>query len=102
MKTIPVLAFCAMVIPLPLVAGDSSSDLREQCLKATNMGEKFCTCLAEKAKAELSVDGLSLYIATMAKDKAKISELRGRMPMPDMVKAGTSMASLPAKCSQSQ
>ena len=92
-------AFCiAFFISLaPAVASDVE-DFVKACNGATNLGEDVCRCTGENAQKDLSADGFDFLVASLAKDDATTSTLRGRLGMQDLMQASMYMTKGPARC----
>ncbi len=74
--------------------------LATACHATTNMGETICACVAKKAGADLSPDGLEFLVAMLEKNEARMAELRGRLSLPDAAQAGMFMVNAPAACAR--
>ena len=83
-------------------AKPSGNEFTQACVSTSNMGEALCECIADKAGTELSDDGFAFLVASLNEDQKTADELRSKMPMDEMVKAGMFMTSAPATCASEQ
>ena len=92
-------AFClAMFTGLAPAAASDIDDFVKACNGATNLGEKVCRCTGENAQKDLSADGFDFLVASLAKDDATTSDLRGKLGMQDLMQASLYMTKGPARC----
>lgn len=75
-------------------------DFVAACGKSTNLEPNICQCTGEKAKADLSADGYAFLVASLNEDTAKTEELRGKLPLPELMKASMFMTKGPAACAK--
>ena len=61
-------------------------------------GEPTCICLANKADHRLTPGGFSFLVASFNKDDAKTKELRGKLGVSELMKAGMFMVNTPKEC----
>jgi hypothetical protein len=73
-------------------------DFVAACLSASNMGRDLCTCIAGKAKAELSETGYAFVLASLRSDEARTVALRSALTIQEATSAGTFMTRAPGKC----
>lgn len=91
----------AAALLLAACGGSASADqaqIAEACEETTNMGEAICDCVAEKAVADLSEDGVAFLAAMLKGNDKKTEELRGQMPFDELTAAGLFMVSAPGDC----
>ena len=81
--------------------GTSSARLTEICKTTTNMSAQVCDCVGKKADADLSPDALAFLVASMDKQEAKAAELRSKLTLQEVTKAGMFFVSAPASCATS-
>ncbi len=96
---IATLALAVMAIPAAATER-SESDFVTACTKSSNLSSAICECSAGKAKGELSPDGFALLVATLEGNDSVAAQLRGRMPLDQVMKAGTFMSRGPAQCAK--
>lgn len=78
--------------------GGALEEFTLACMAHSNLERPICECTGKKADAALSDDGLAFLTAMLQKDTERADDLRQRMPAPEIVTAGTFMASGPAQC----
>lgn len=79
-------------------AAASTSRLTEICKTTTNMAAQVCDCVGEKAGKELSADALAFLVATMDKQESTAEELRSKLSLEEITKAGMFFVTAPASC----
>ena len=83
----------------PAVAAErSEDDFVKACTTSSNLSVAVCECSAKKAKGELTPDGFSLLVATLEGNDAVAAQLRSKLPIDQVMKAGTFMTRGPAAC----
>jgi hypothetical protein len=81
------------------IAGDrTEADFTRACAASSNLSAATCECSAAKARAELTPDGFSFLVATLEGNEAAAAKLRGKLPIDQVMKAGTFMTRGPAAC----
>lgn len=70
----------------------------ELCGSTTNMSPEVCRCLGDKAEADLSPLAREFLVASLAKEEARVTELRGRLTVEETMKAGMFMVNGPRAC----
>ena len=97
-------AACAIALAAstaPAAAAErTDAEFVAACTASSNLPEGVCDCSAAKARAELSTDGFALVVATLEGDDQAAAALRSRMPMDQLMKAGTFMTRGPAQCAK--
>jgi len=81
-------------------SGRADRDFVAACLSASNMSESMCTCLAEKADADLSENSQQFLIATLNEDQDRVVELRTQMSFEEMSSAGMFMIGGSTECAR--
>lgn len=76
-----------------------SARLTEICRTTTNMGAEVCDCVGKKASEELTPDALSFLVASMDNQEERAEELRGKLGLAELTKAGMFFVTAPASCS---
>jgi hypothetical protein len=85
----------------PLFAAErSEEDFVKACTANSNLSPAVCECSAKKAKAELTPDGYSLLVATLEGNDSAAAQLRSKLPVEQVMKAGTFMTRPPAQCAK--
>jgi len=79
-------------------ADRTDADFRKACEAGSNLSAAVCTCSAAKARLELTRDGFSLLVATLEGDETAAAKLRSKLPIDQVMKAGTFMTRGPAAC----
>jgi hypothetical protein len=87
-------------IPCAGAAERTEADFVKACTASSNLSAAICACSAAKAKAELTADGFALLLATLEGDDKTAAELRSRLPLEQVMKAGTFMTRGPAQCAR--
>ena len=97
MKTILMTGLAAAALAaLPALA--SPGIIEAECHAQLNMPAGACACLGRTAGEELNDDEMALVVAMVTKDEPAAAELRGRMPIDQLTKAGMFMTTAPARC----
>lgn len=98
----PAIVFPALLASAVLTAcsgaGPSKREFAKACTDVTNMPDQVCSCVSDKAAKELSPDTRSFLIAGMRQDRARTDELRARLSLADLTKAGMFMVNAAATC----
>lgn len=75
--------------------------IAELCNATTNMPDSVCRCVGDKAGTTLNAQSREFLTATLEqKDEATLAELRGKMKLEDLMKAGMFMTTAPAQCAK--
>lgn len=74
-------------------AAAQAKAIADACATSTNMPKAVCTCLGERAKADLSKDERAFVLATLRKETEDIAELRDKLGFEGAMKAGMFMTS---------
>ena len=99
MKIIYMLIVSVFILALNAYAGGNDLDaFAKGCGSSTNLGEPTCTCLANKADHRLTPGGFSFLVASFNNDDAKTKELRGKLGVSELMKAGMFMVNTPKEC----
>ncbi len=86
---------------MPVAASDrTEEDFVKACITRSNLAQPVCKCSARKAKGELTPDGFALLVASLEGDDATAAQLRGKLPVDQVMKAGTFMARGPSQCAK--
>jgi hypothetical protein len=94
-------AISVAVFACPALASDrTEGDFVKACTTSSNLSPAVCECSARKAKSELTPDGFALLVAMLEGNDAAATQLRGRLPIDQVMKAGTFMARGPAQCAK--
>ena len=87
--------------PGPAPASERSAvDFVKACTASSNLSPAVCECSAKKAKSELTPDGFAMLVASLEGNDAAAAELRGKLPIDQVMKAGTFMTRGPAQCAK--
>jgi hypothetical protein len=78
--------------------GGTASRVAELCSGTTNLTAELCRCIGEKAQSDLSPQAGDLLIAILDKQEQRAAELRGKLPVDEVMKAGMFMVNAPAAC----
>lgn len=78
--------------------GGTASRVAELCSSTTNLTAELCRCIGEKAESDLSPQAGDLLIAILDKQEQRAAELRGKLPVDEVMKAGMFMVNAPAAC----
>lgn len=84
--------------PCAIAADRTDADFTKACTASSNLSAATCACSAAKARSELTPDGFSLLVATLEGDEAAAAKLRSKLPIDQVMKAGTFMTRGPAAC----
>jgi len=79
-------------------SGREDNDFTAACLTASNMPEAMCTCMSEKATANLTENGRDFLIATLNEDTDRVIALRGQMSLTEMSQSGMFMVNASTEC----
>ena len=82
--------------PRAIAADRTDADFTKACETSSNLSAAVCTCSAAKARSELTPDGFSLVVATLEGNEPAAAKLRGKLPIDQVMKAGTFMTRGPA------
>jgi hypothetical protein len=80
--------------------GASDDEFVAACLSASNQTESMCTCLSEKAEADLTETSREFLIATLNEQSDEVTELRSRMSMEEMSTAGMFLVTASTQCAR--
>lgn len=97
----PLKLFGALAILGAAMSGAQAGEggtLKAECLKQLGLSESGCTCIGNKAEAELSETQQQLVVAHVTKNKAKAAEIQATMSPEDMTAAATFMTTAPGAC----
>lgn len=83
-----------------LAAERSEDDFVKACTASSNLSPAVCECSATKARSELTPDGFAMLVATLEGNDAVAAQLRGKLPIDQVMKAGTFMTRGPAQCAK--
>lgn len=78
--------------------GADAGRFTDLCGSTTNMSPEVCRCLGEKAETELSPRAREFLVASLAKQEARVTELRGKLTVEEAMKAGMFMVNGPRAC----
>jgi hypothetical protein len=78
----------------------TEDDFVKACTTSSNLSRPVCECSAMKAKGELTPDGFALLVATLEGNDAAAAQLRSKLPIDQVMKAGTFMTRGPAQCAK--
>jgi hypothetical protein len=81
-------------------AASSTARLQTLCETTTNMSASICSCVAKKAGDELSEDARAFLVASMDKQDDRAAELRGKLTLEELTRAGMFFANAPASCAR--
>jgi hypothetical protein len=84
--------------PRAIAVDRTDADFTKACAASSNLSTAVCGCSATKARAELTPDGFSFLVATLEGNETAAAKLRSRMPIDQVMKAGTFMTRGPAAC----
>ncbi len=87
-------------IPSAGAAERTEADFAKACTASSNLAAAICACSASKARVELTADGFALLVAMLEGDDKTAVELRSRLPIDQVMKAGTFMARGPSQCAR--
>ncbi len=86
---------------MPAAASErTEEDFVKACTTSSNLALPVCECSARKARGELTPDGFALLVASLEGDDAAAAQLRGKLPVDQVMKAGTFMARGPSQCAK--
>lgn len=68
------------------------------CMKSTELSKTACECAERQAREDLSPTAIDFMIATMEKRDERARELREKLTLRDMARAGTWMVTAGARC----
>lgn len=80
--------------------GPSDDEFVAACLRASNQTESMCTCLSEKAEADLTENSREFLIATLNDESEEVMEMRSRMSMEEMSTAGMFLVTASTQCAR--
>jgi hypothetical protein len=84
--------------PCALSADRTDADFTKACAASSNLSAAVCACSAAKARSELTPDGFALLVATLEGNEPAAAKLRSKLPIDQVMKAGTFMTRGPAAC----
>ena len=88
-----------LALALAGCGGDPNlAKLERACETTSNLGPEICSCVARKAKAELSEDAFAFLAASMAGEAEAAAALQGRLTPTDGLEAGLFMTRAPQEC----
>lgn len=100
--TLAIAGALTLVVGCKRAGGDSvgkANRVAELCGTTTNMGAAVCRCIGEKAETELKGETHELLIAMLEKQDQRSAELRAKLPVQEVMKAGMFMVNTPKTCS---
>ncbi len=89
----------SICLVLPALA-DNRETIIAECHTQLQLGGEGCTCIADRADAELSEQQQELLIASVTQDNAKRAEVAGQMSPADATEVGVFIQSAPQTCAQ--
>lgn len=78
----------------------TESDFVKACTATSNLPPAVCECSAGKARGELAPDGFTLLVAMLEGNDTVAAQLRSKLPIDQLMKAGTFMTRGPAQCAK--
>lgn len=100
-KTAALVALNLAVLAAPATAAERTvGDFVKACTTSSNLSTAVCECSAKLAERELTPDGFALLVATLKGNDAAAAQLRGKLPIDQVMKAGTFMTRGPAQCAK--
>jgi len=81
-------------------SGRADNEFVAACLSASNQSESMCTCMAEKADADLSEISQEFLIATLNENQDRVVELRSEMNFEEMSTAGMFLVTASTDCAR--
>ena len=94
-----VLALTALALPV-VAAERTDADFVRACTANSNLSQAVCACSASKARNDLTPDGFALLVALVEGNEPVAAQLRSRLPLEQVMKAGTFMLRGPAACAK--
>ena len=93
------MAFAAAATFLCTTASADTRDrIIEECHAQLQLGDSGCTCIADKADAELSADQQEFLIAQVTDDPAATQAATAKLTVAEMTQVGLFMQQAPAAC----
>ena len=80
------------------VLGDTRDRIIEECHAQLQLGDSGCTCIADKADAELSADQREFLLAQVTEDTAPTPAQTAKLTPAEMTQVGLFMQQAPAAC----
>ena len=80
-------------------SGGKANRVAELCGTTTNLNAAVCRCIGEKAESDLQGETRELLIAILEKQDQRSAELRAKLPVGEVMKAGMFMVNTPRTCS---
>lgn len=78
--------------------GTGFDTVEAACNDELNVDEAICSCLSERALANLSEDGAHWLAAAIRKDEATTAEMRESLPWTELLAANMFLVSAPTAC----
>ncbi len=92
-------AMAALGTASPVFAGETKDILEKECKKRlTELSSAACTCIGEKAEADLSANVQKMVIVMLMQDRAAAGKVIRELTLEEMQKAAAFMASVPMAC----
>lgn len=94
-----------LAISILIIAGcsnekiDNLQEVESYCKQSIRENDAFCECVARSANETLNDQQIAFMAAGFRKDQQKITELRKKIPMNELLAVGVFMASSVTKCS---
>ena len=97
MQMMIALSAAAMILCTAAKA-DTRDRIIEECHAQLQLGDGGCTCIADKADAELSADQQDFLIAQVTDDQAATQAATAKLTVAEMTQVGLFMQQAPATC----
>ena len=92
----------ALSLATAILSTAASADTREriieECHAQLQLGDGGCTCIADKADAELSADQREFLLAQVTEDTAPTADQIAKLTPAEMTQVGLFMQQAPAVC----
>ena len=80
------------------MAGETTDTAIASCLSVLNLPAATCTCIGERAEAELSDAEQDFFLAMITQNQTAADAMRGGMSLDQMTTVGTFMTNAPQQC----
>jgi len=80
------------------MAGETADTAIASCLSVLNLPAATCTCIGERAEAELSDAEQVFFIAMIAQNQTAADAIQGGVTLEQMTTVGTFMTNAPEQC----
>jgi len=88
-----------LLTALPVAAtADDRKAILESCARDTNLPEKVCECIADRAPSDLDGPAYTFFVAMISGNEAEQARLRATTPPQDLMAAAMFMTNAPAQC----